>query len=470
MVDDDGGSPGLFRFLYRDWNHPIPESSPYWPFDHTGQEFWWKCQPLSFKGPCWCAASVTNVDGMFTTGYWKFLLPTPTKPKEGAPWFIFLQTGWFDDTHYHWTAHTDIPCHMRILVGFSKPYISPTTHVTHGIVFHHDPILHFKWRWIYEQNEPGDDITHTFDVPYYFEDRTYWFVAIATVDGKESPSYSPPYSFRRYSLPKMKCFPPVDITSSQALLVGALWDDKGAPCYMRFQWGKVPNYTDETPVIGPKSSKHWWNHLLTGLDAATDYKVRTKGSHDKSLTKYGYSYPQYFSTMGTPAWLTAFPTGWIDRYCYDHFGAPLGDDCFRDIPPDYDASYVRICRASSGWAPPGCEYQPHSDFIISDVIIHAVTRVDDEYTGRYHRLMSLQLSLLNVAGPGLIWDPVKLDQLFTYQHHTAHFPTNPNTGLPWTYVQLSNCWTARIALSYRLPNSNHHHIRITELYIEIVPA
>jgi len=300
MVDDYGGSPGLFRFLYRDWNHLLPANSPYWPFTATGQEFWWKCEPLSFLGPCYVAASVTNVDGMFTTGYCKFMLPTPTKPMEGAPWYIMLQSGWFDDTHYHWTAHTDIPCYMRVLVGIRKPYISPTTHVTRGIVFHHDPILHFRWRWLFYQNEVGDDITHTFDIPYYFDDVTYWLVATATVDGKQSPSYSPPYSFRRFSVPVMKVFDPVDITENTALLIGALWDDKGAPAYYRFQWSKVEAYTEESPVEGPESMKHWFNYAATDLVPSTEYKVRTIGSHDKSMVRYGYCYPKYFTTLSPP--------------------------------------------------------------------------------------------------------------------------------------------------------------------------
>ena len=293
----DGGSSCQMRFIYQ--RYPF---IPWWKYTawqdcNEEADIQVHCADLSYISGCAYQCMVRNADGYGFGQLYKFWLPTPTKPKEGAPWLAQVLSGAFTDTHYDFTLTTDIACDLHVLVGTRKPWISPTFHIIHGVVFHHDPELYFRWYLSVDQNEEGDVTTHTFHIAAPMENITYWLVALGTVDGLESPSISPPYSFLRTPLPIMQVNDATDITPTSAIIHGRIFDDQGTPVYARMRYTKTDTYNQFTPIIGPFPSIHNWQEPISSLDPDTTYKFSSIGSHDYSMDRYGWSYPKYFRTL-----------------------------------------------------------------------------------------------------------------------------------------------------------------------------
>jgi len=268
-----------------------------WQDVDEGETIEFHCADLSYISNCAYQCQVRNADGYGFGKLYTFWLPTPTKPKEGAPWLAQVMQGSWTDTHYDLTITTDIACHLHVLLGTSKPWISLTTHVTRGVVFHHDAELYFRWYASIDQNEEGDVTEHTFHIPAPLNDVIYWIVALGSVDGIESPSISPPYSFTHMALPVMEVDDATDITATSAIIHGRILDDKGSPAYARMRYTKTDDYNNWTPIIGPYPSVHNWPETISGLDPDTEYKFSSIGSHDYGMDRYGWAYPKYFKTL-----------------------------------------------------------------------------------------------------------------------------------------------------------------------------
>ena len=271
-------------------------------FDITeeGQIVEWTNNDLNYKSSCWYHSHIQNDDGLSWTKSRMFWLPIPSSINIGSPWLITVKTGTFDDWIYNLWVKTDVACTLHVLVGTTRPIIKPEGHITHGVVFHHDPRIYFKWNQRVNQHEEGDVTSHTFAIPYAYEDVKYWVMAVGSVDGKDSPSVSPPFWFRRYSVPTMRVLDATDITQTTAEIHGLLFNDKGAPAYVRMRYTKEDEYTDYTSKMGPFDSKMWWNEHISGLDSNTEYKFGSIGSHDQAFTRYGWSQPKYFTTLPPP--------------------------------------------------------------------------------------------------------------------------------------------------------------------------
>ncbi|GAI11354.1 unnamed protein product, partial [marine sediment metagenome] len=154
MCRDMGGLPTQFCFTYR--NNGFWRSTPWRDVDHDGQEFDERVFGLNFVWAGHVKAWAKNADGSVMTSAIRFWLPKPTAPKLGAPWLILRQAGAFRDMIYDWGCHTDIGCLLHLLVGERKPYISPTVHITRGVVFHHDAELWFRWLWRINSDQTVD--------------------------------------------------------------------------------------------------------------------------------------------------------------------------------------------------------------------------------------------------------------------------------------------------------------------------
>jgi len=295
-----GGLPTQFCFIYWESWRPWKKYTPWQDVDHDGQDFDVNTSGLSWRGWTKVKACAKNASGVDETKPIMFWLPKPTAPKLGAPWLILRQGGSFRDMIYDWSSETDIGCLLHLLVGTRKPYVSPVTHVTRGVVFHHDAELWFRWLWKILSDQTVDTLLHDYHIPFFEYDRKYWFVALGTVDGQDSPSISPPYSFRMFHPPKMAIDDAYDITHNSAKLPGHLVDDYGMPAFVRFNYGKMPTYTDNTPTLGPFSSPAPYIQEITGLDPETWYRFRAEGSHDEGFPTHGISRPKDFLTLAPP--------------------------------------------------------------------------------------------------------------------------------------------------------------------------
>ena len=243
---------------------------------------------------------VENADGSWVGGNFVFWLPRPEDPKTGSPFLVLYSSGIFDNGTYSFVAITDVGCHLVAYVGTHKPYINEEINLSGGTTWRHKPGLVFNWHYKIEQNEEGDTLAHTFVIPYSRLDQTYWFVLMGMVDGYPSPSISPFFKFRRYSLPSLDCVPAFGITATEAYIGGKLQLDYGAGVYLKLRYTKVEEYTDYTDQVGPYRSM--WQHTekITGLDPDTNYKFSIVGSHDKDMLRYGWSEPCFFKTEPPP--------------------------------------------------------------------------------------------------------------------------------------------------------------------------
>jgi len=271
-------------------------------FDITeeGQIVEWTNTDLSYLSACWYHSHIENPDGLDWTKARQFWLPIPSSLNVGSPFLVTTKVGSFTDYVYNVLLNTDVACTLHLLVDRKKPWVSPSFHITHGVVFHHDPELYFAWTKRVDQHETGDVTTHTFAIPFTNEDVKYYYIALGSVDGKDSPSVSPVFWFMRYSVPTMRVNDTGGITATTAEIWGWLYKDKGAPAYVRMRYTKTDLYTHYTPIMGPWPSQAFWNEHLTDLTPDTEYKFSSIGSHDLSMTRYGWSQPKYFRTALPP--------------------------------------------------------------------------------------------------------------------------------------------------------------------------
>lgn len=295
-----GDLPTKFRFGYTSGFWPITHYGPWWDVDHAGEHFDWNEGLFTWRAKSQCWAEAQNADGFDKSGVITFYCPTPSRPDLGAPWVVTDFYGACHDHYYLFTTQTNIPCHLTALIGIRKPYISPTTHITKGVVFHHDAILIFYGHHKLEQFEPGDTISHVFDYHYYFYDHPYYIIMLGTVDGKKSPSLSPVYEFMCIAPPIMEIDDAYDITQHSAKLPGHLVDDKGVKTYCRFNYGIHPNWTHNTPTLGPEKSPYDYEELIEDLEPDTEYWFRAEGSHQYHFPYHGISYPKHFNTLPPP--------------------------------------------------------------------------------------------------------------------------------------------------------------------------
>jgi hypothetical protein len=86
-------------------------------------------------------------------------------------------------------------------------------------VYYHGTKVNFNWTHEYTQQESGDTLTHTFifTIPYY--NRTYWWYARGTVDGKPSSSRSPFFSYYVTIIPG----PEILLASQESCVANYLW-------------------------------------------------------------------------------------------------------------------------------------------------------------------------------------------------------------------------------------------------------
>jgi len=345
----NGGSQAQLRFAFLTYPKMLSWQYTSWQDVEEGETVNLYCPNLSYISTNDVQCQVRNDDGFGWGDVLRFWLPTPTKPKEGAPWLALTLAGEFTDTDYLFTMTTDIPCHLHCLVGSSKPWVSLSTHIIRGVVFHHDPELYFKWFSSVTQDEAGDTTTHTFTLPCPLDNVTYWLVARGTVDGKESPSISPPFSYQRTPVPEMGVLDAYGITTTSAYLPGLLINDQGVPAFVRHRYTKTDVYNQYTPIVGPYHSPKQFDQLIDSLDPDTEYKFASMGSHDESMDRYGWSYPKYFRTVAPVYrlrcranrtlnyWRTLWPTQettatFKSTYNYDMTKASVKTRLYSDIP------------------------------------------------------------------------------------------------------------------------------------------
>ena len=312
----NGGYPCYLKFYSLSFPNEGYHISQLFDITEEGQIVEWTNNDLNYKSSCWYHSHIQNDDGLSWTKSRMFWLPIPSSINIGSPWLITVKTGTFDDWIYNLWVKTDVACTLHVLVGTTRPIIKPEGHITHGVVFHHDPRIYFKWNQRVNQHEEGDVTSHTFAIPYAYEDVKYWVMAVGSVDGKDSPSVSPPFWFRRYSVPTMRVSDATNVTKTTAEIHGQLFNDKGAPAYVRMRYTKEDEYTDYTAKTGPHGSKFWWNEHITDLDPDTEYKFGSIGSHDQAMVRYGWSQPKYFTTLGpvyVPACGSTEWTGWLSN-------------------------------------------------------------------------------------------------------------------------------------------------------------
>ena len=317
----NGGSQAQLRFAFLTYPKMLSWQYTSWQDVEEGETVNLYCPNLSYISTNDVQCQVRNDDGFGWGDVLRFWLPTPTKPKEGAPWLALTLAGEFTDTDYLFTMTTDIPCHLHCLVGSSKPWVSLSTHIIRGVVFHHDPELYFKWFSSVTQDEAGDTTTHTFTLPCPLDNVTYWLVARGTVDGKESPSISPPFSYQRTPVPEMGVLDAYGITTTSAYLPGLLINDQGVPAFVRHRYTKTDVYNQYTPIVGPYHSPKQFDQLIDSLDPDTEYKFASMGSHDYDMERYGWSYPKYFRTLAPTYYLKChtgedYVPGWYIWFGY----------------------------------------------------------------------------------------------------------------------------------------------------------
>ena len=88
------------------------------------------------------------------------------------------------------TCTTNNPCHLTCYYTDQEPVRHATSRVVRGLALPWGAYFCFvAWQTI-EQIEPGDTLSHTFEIPDWSECQTKWFCFRGTVGGQLSPSAS----------------------------------------------------------------------------------------------------------------------------------------------------------------------------------------------------------------------------------------------------------------------------------------
>ncbi len=93
----------------------------------------------------------------------------------GVKWVILWQAGFCNWPVYHWECITDVPIIMFAYVGRNSPWKKRGTHMKRGVTYHHDAELFWTFHDLVCQDEPGLSYHHTFSLPAYKSDVTFWW-------------------------------------------------------------------------------------------------------------------------------------------------------------------------------------------------------------------------------------------------------------------------------------------------------
>ena len=212
ILTADGGHPCYCNFQYyrtkKYWDLTwTPAQGPFTAYQHFEQII---TTPIEWYS-IYYNALANNEDGRDAgTPVMLWLRHTPPDTY-GIPWLIISQQVSNADLQITWVATTDVGCHLTIRVSDRPPYKATELHEKRGTVYYHGTKIKFQWTHQYTQQESGDTLTHTFifTVPSY--NRTYWWYARGTVDGKKSSSRSPFFNYYIYHLE-----PPPVIVAAQS--------------------------------------------------------------------------------------------------------------------------------------------------------------------------------------------------------------------------------------------------------------
>lgn len=96
---------------------------------------------------------------------------------------------------------TSIPCHLWCYYTDKKPQIHPVTRRVRGVDLPWGAYYCFvAWKSV-EQEEPGDTLTHTFNITPWLYCQSKWFTFRGTINGEISPSASPIFQFHNLFSP-----------------------------------------------------------------------------------------------------------------------------------------------------------------------------------------------------------------------------------------------------------------------------
>ncbi|GAI61656.1 unnamed protein product, partial [marine sediment metagenome] len=104
------------------------------------------------------------------------------------------------------TITTNNPCHLTCYYTDKEPGSHRTARNQRGLTLPWGVYYCFvAWQSV-EQIEPGDTLTHTFQVPAWSYCQTKWFAFRGTVAGQLSPSVSPIFQHHHPGLPIVETF------------------------------------------------------------------------------------------------------------------------------------------------------------------------------------------------------------------------------------------------------------------------
>lgn len=96
---------------------------------------------------------------------------------------------------------TNNPCHLTCYYTDKKPGRHKTSRTDRGLTLPWGAYFCFvAWQSV-EQNEPGDTLSHTFEIPDWTFCQTKWFVFRGTINGELSPSVSPVFEHHHIGIP-----------------------------------------------------------------------------------------------------------------------------------------------------------------------------------------------------------------------------------------------------------------------------
>lgn len=97
---------------------------------------------------------------------------------EWYPWYLKSQTKEWVGNTLHLAIETDVECHLWCFLTTSYPYRRDRWVIFRSVPRRHRVHMMFNLRQAIEQNEPGETLVHTFDVPDWRHCRVrYWYYA-----------------------------------------------------------------------------------------------------------------------------------------------------------------------------------------------------------------------------------------------------------------------------------------------------
>lgn len=106
-------------------------------------------------------------------------------------WFLNAYEEQLKPTGYIIACGTNVPCHQWLFWTTNCPWRHKVAGQRRGLLEAWDTYWCFDYFKMVEQNEPGDTLTHTFNLFDWPICQTRWFVMKAEVAGAPSPSITP---------------------------------------------------------------------------------------------------------------------------------------------------------------------------------------------------------------------------------------------------------------------------------------